>query len=55
MIPGKLCLNNAPSWDIFPEAIISPRIQLPANFNSRVIELERNTMRVSCFIDLNGN
>jgi hypothetical protein len=55
MIPGKLCLNNAPSCDIFPEAIISPCIQLSANFGRRVIELERNTLTFACFICLNGN
>jgi hypothetical protein len=34
---------------------ISHRIELPANFDNRVIELEGNTLIVSSVIYLNGN
>jgi hypothetical protein len=38
-----------------PETIISPRIERPANFYNRVIQIERNTLLFSGIICLNGN
>jgi hypothetical protein len=38
-----------------PETIISFSIELLANFNNRVIELERNTLTFSRVVCLNGN
>jgi hypothetical protein len=38
------------------KASISSRIQLPANFDNRVVvELERNALIFSCVVCLNGN
>ena len=40
-----------------PEASISPRIELPANFNNRVIEVERDTpdLRLLCLLQWEPN
>jgi len=32
------------------KASISPRIELPVNFDNRIIELERNTLTFSCVV-----
>jgi len=37
------------------ESRISPRIEHPANFDSRVIQIERNANDLSRFVYLNGN
>ena len=37
------------------ETRISTRIQLPDNFDNRVIEVERNSLIFSCVVCLKGN